>query len=274
PSLTPEKSDTKTFGVILQPRFLPKFSASIVWFNIKIENTISTIGTTVTWDACYNNDDPVACARIVRNPANGTLWVGDGHVIDLNTNIGSLETTGIDVNMSYAGLEIGKAGSLSFNLTGIYLEELITDPGSPGTEPYDCAGKFSSSCASGTAGVPSPRWRHHARLGWQTPWPVDVSLTWRYFSEVSQFGVPSTSARIDRVLGAQSYLDLAGNWAVTDKASVLIGINNILDKDPPISSSVGTTGNGNTYPQLYDAPSSLSQPRGAAASGSHRCIIP
>lgn len=27
-------------------------------------------------------------------------------------------------------------------------------------------------------------------------------------------------------------------------------------------------------PQLYDAPSSLSQPRGAAASGSHRCIIP
>ncbi len=34
---------------------------------------------------------------------------------------------------------------------------------------------------------------------------------------------------------------------------MLIGINNILDKDPPISSSVGTTGNGNTYPQLYDA---------------------
>jgi outer membrane receptor protein involved in Fe transport len=253
PALTPEKSDTKTFGVILQPRFLPKFTMSIDWFNIKIEDTISTIGTNVTFDACYTNNDPVACARIVRNPNNGSLWVGDGHVIDLNTNIGSLETTGYDINMNYAGLEIGPAGSLSFNLTGTYLEELVTDPGSAGTQPYDCAGKFSSSCASGTAGVPSPRWRHHARVGWQTPWPVDVSLTWRYFAEVAQFGLPSNSARIDRVLGAQSYIDLAGNWAVTDKASVLVGINNILDKDPPLSSSVGTTGNGNTYPQLYDA---------------------
>ena len=26
-----------------------------------------------------------------------------------------------------------------------------------------------------------------------------------------------------------------------------------LDDDPPLSGSVGTTGNGNTYPQLYDA---------------------
>ncbi|MBX3695616.1 MAG: TonB-dependent receptor [Steroidobacteraceae bacterium] len=253
PGLTPEKSDTQTFGVILQPRFLPKFTMSVDWFNIKIEDTISTIGTNVTLDACYTNNDPVSCARIQRNPANGSLWVGDGHVIDLNTNIGSLETTGYDVNMSYSGLEIGRAGSLSFNLTGTYLEELVTDPGSVGTTPYDCAGKFSSSCASGTAGVPSPRWRHHARIGWQTPWPLDVSLTWRYFSEVSQFGLPSTSARIDRVLDAQSYFDLAGNWAITDKASVLVGINNVLDEDPPLSSSVGTTGNGNTYPQLYDS---------------------
>ena len=46
---------------------------------------------------------------------------------------------------------------------------------------------------------------------------------------------------------------LAASWAVTEKASVLLGINNVLDKDPPLSSAVGTTGNGNTYPQTYDA---------------------
>ena len=253
-TLTPEESDTKTVGFILQPRFLPKFSMSVDWFNIKIDNTISTVGPTVTWDACYDNGDPVACARIQRNPQSGNLWAGDvGRVVDLNTNIGSLETTGYDINMNYSGLEIGAAGSLNFNLTGTYLEELVTDPGSPGTALYDCAGKFSSSCASGTAGVPSPRWRHHARIGWQSPWPLDMSLTWRYYSEVSQFGVASSSTRIDRVLGAQSYIDLTGNYAITDKASVLVGINNILDDDPPLSGSVGTTGNGNTYPQLYDA---------------------
>ena len=30
-------------------------------------------------------------------------------------------------------------------------------------------------------------------------------------------------------------------------------MNNILDTDPDINGSVGTTGNGNTYPQTYDA---------------------
>jgi outer membrane receptor protein involved in Fe transport len=31
------------------------------------------------------------------------------------------------------------------------------------------------------------------------------------------------------------------------------GVNNVLDESPPISDNVGTTGNGNTYPQTYDA---------------------
>lgn len=38
-----------------------------------------------------------------------------------------------------------------------------------------------------------------------------------------------------------------------ENISVRFGINNILDRDPPLSASVGTTGNGNTYPQTYDA---------------------
>jgi len=36
-------------------------------------------------------------------------------------------------------------------------------------------------------------------------------------------------------------------------ANVRLGINNVLDNDPQINASVGTTGNGNTYPQVYDA---------------------
>ncbi len=30
-------------------------------------------------------------------------------------------------------------------------------------------------------------------------------------------------------------------------------MNNVLDNDPPLSVSVGTTGNGNTYPQTHDS---------------------
>ena len=248
PALLPEESETVTFGVILQPRFLPKLTISVDYFNIEITDTISTFGAENTLNACYFNNDAASCSRINRDPANGSLWRGTGGVQDLNVNIGSLETTGYDLNLNYSGIEMGSWGSLNFNLTGTYLDELITVPG-PGIDAYDCAGFFSSSC-----GTPNPEWRHHARLGWVTPWSVDLSLTWRYFDKVTQYVADgSDPGTIDSELDAQNYFDLAANWAITEKFSVLAGVNNVLDTDPPISSAVGTTGNGNTFPQTYDA---------------------
>ncbi len=159
PDLVPEESETVTFGIILQPRFLPKLTMSVDYFNIEITDTISTFGSDNTLNACYFQGDADSCARINRDQ-NGNLWRADGFVQDLNINIGSLETTGYDLNVNYSGLEMGTFGSLNFNLTGTYLDELITVPG-PGIDAYDCAGLFSSSC-----GMPNPEWRHHARLGW------------------------------------------------------------------------------------------------------------
>jgi outer membrane receptor protein involved in Fe transport len=244
PALQPESSDTYTFGVIFQPEFAPGLVMSVDWFNIRVEDTVSTFGAENTLRACYNNNDAAACSRIRRNPL-GQLWLGTGNVVNTNINIGAVETTGIDLNASYSGLSVGSAGELNFNLTGTYLQELITEPG-PGLAPYDCAGFFAGSC-----GTPNPQWRHQFRMGWETPWKLNMALTWRYFDSVEQFRAPLN--RIDRVLGSQSYFDLVGTYNVTEKASIVLGVNNILDADPDINGSVGTTGNGNTYPQVYDA---------------------
>ena len=243
-ALTPEESDTYSYGIVLTPRFAPGLAVTIDYFDISIDSTISTFGAENTLDACYINNDAAACGRIFRNP-NGQLWVGDGNVIDTNINIGSLSTKGYDLNATYTGLEVGRLGSLSFNLTGTYLDELVTEPG-PGIDPYDCTGFYSSVC-----GTPNPEWRHRFRTSWQTPWDLDLSFTWRHYGEVKGFGF--NPARIDYKLAAEDYFDLAANWAVTEKASVTLGINNVLDDNPSISATVGTTGNGNTFPQTYDA---------------------
>jgi outer membrane receptor protein involved in Fe transport len=105
-------------------------------------------------------------------------------------------------------------------------------------------------------GTPTPEWRHRFRTSWITPWDVDVSLTWRYYEGVTGLSGPNTpmpANRIDRELNSENYYDLSANWAVTEKADVTLGINNLLDDNPAISSSVGTSGNGNTFPQTYDA---------------------
>lgn len=245
PGLLPEKSDTKSFGVILQPRFLPKLAMSIDYFNIDVQDTVSTFGPSNTLTACYTNNDADACSRVVRNPGTGQLWLGDGHVIDTNINIGSLETTGVDVNIAYSGIELGRFGDLSVTMLGTWLDKLVTNPG-PGIDPYNCVGLFADDC-----GLPTPEIRTHTRIDWRTPWNVDASLTWRYMSSVDEFR--SNPAQIDYSLASQSYFDLSANWQVTEKGSLMLGVNNVLDEDPPLNSNVGTTGNGNTYPQIYDA---------------------
>ncbi|MDP9198514.1 MAG: TonB-dependent receptor [Pseudomonadota bacterium] len=253
-ALTPEESDTNSFGIVFTPRFAPGLAVTIDYFDIQIDNTISTFGQVNTWTACYSNNDPAACDRINRNPT-GQLWVGSGHVEDVNINIGSLSTKGYDLNATYTGLEIGRFGSLSFNLTGTLVDEIITDPGA-GFEPYDCVGFYSTVCSANSVGVPTPEWRHRFRTSWATPWDVDLSLTWRHLGKVvgvSGANTPFPTDRIDHTLSAEDYFDLAANWAVTEKASVTLGINNVLDDNPSLSATVGTTGNGNTFPQTYDA---------------------
>ena len=244
-ALQPEVSNTTDFGIVFQPRFAPGLSFTADYFDIKIDKTISTFGSNNTLNACYDNNDAAACARIHRGPT-GSLWLGTGFVSDLNINIGSLKTRGIDFELDYNRISLGKGGTLGINITSTEMITRVTNPG-PGLSPYECASHYSTSCLQ-----PKPKWRHHARFTWNTPVEgLDVSGTWRYLSAVTTFN--GTAARLDYTLGAQSYFDLAFNYAFTAKAGIHGGVNNLLDRDPPISAAVGTTGNGNTFPQTYDA---------------------
>jgi outer membrane receptor protein involved in Fe transport len=252
PNLTPEEADTLTLGFVFTPSFLPGFNLSLDYFNIEVTNLVSITGATNTLNDCFFNGTLASCMRITRNPGTGQLWIGQGVVEDLNTNIGGLETSGYDINANYS-MEIGSSGALNFSLVGTLLDEIVTDPGAQtGVSPYDCAGAFGAALC----GLPNPEWRHRFRVGWETPWNVDLFATWRYYGEVERRSaanvyVPNT---LDSNFDAENYLDLAGNWEVRDNANLRFGVNNVLDNDPPISANVGAGfGNGNTYPQMYDA---------------------
>ena len=248
--LKPETSDTFSYGIVLTPRFAPGLSLSLDYFDIDVEDLVSSFGAANTLDACYQFGDDAACSRIHRN-ANGQLWIGTGNVDNTNINIGGLETSGVDMNLNYTGFEIGSMGSLTFNLTGTWLKELITDPGAEGFPQFDCAGLHAGACVSSLTTAANPEVRTRFRIGWQTPWNFDLALTHRYIGPISQDG--AAAERIDRHFSHENYFDVFGSWSVSDMANLRLGVNNVLDNDPQINASVGTTGNGNTYPQVYDA---------------------
>jgi iron complex outermembrane receptor protein len=253
--LVPEESKTKTFGVVIEPSILPNFNLSVDYFDIEIEKNISTFGAENTLIACYDKNLAFACAKIKRN-ALGQLWTNGGYIDDLNTNIGSVKTAGYDVNANYKldldMLGLKDKGSVSFNMVGTYLSKLETQPNDV-TPKYDCVGYYGGICSSstGTTTAPNPKWRHRVRATWATPWNADLALTWRYYGKVKLYD--NTADRIDAEFDAENYMDISGNYRMGDTTTFRFGVNNVLDNDPPLSPVVGTAGNGNTYPSVYDA---------------------
>jgi iron complex outermembrane receptor protein len=251
-NLKPEESESYTIGAVFQ--IGRNFSGSLDYFSIEVDKTIGSAPPGTILRQCLDTGRADFCSLIQRDRV-GTLWATPaGFITATNQNLGRLTTKGFDINLDYF-YKLPAYGALKFNLTGTYLTENKQEP-IKGLGEYDCKGLHGASC-----GVPSPEWRHKFRTTWETPWNFDLALTWRHIGAVDQEGTSSSPllrntaiAPADRTLGKRDYFDLAGSYNVTKKITVRAGINNLFDKDPPLSGLVGAGfGNGNTYPQVYDA---------------------
>jgi hypothetical protein len=256
---------TEDVGIVLTPTFLPGYSATIDYADIKISNVITTYGPNLIQNNCVlsGNASSYFCQLVHRDP-NGTLWASNqGYTDDPILNIAGLENKSIDVGLAYR-FDMGELGKLRSRLDGTYLLHLITSPGG-GITPYDCSGHFGPSCSPIT-----PKWRHRFSVDWDTPLAgLSAGATWRFFGSGSNtLDTPSNPDYVgaatiaaagpapDDHIATVSYLDLhaAYTW---NTITLRVGVNNVLDKDPPTIDTTNTGGNttyaeSNTYPSLYD----------------------
>jgi outer membrane receptor protein involved in Fe transport len=273
-NLEPEKATTKTVGVVLQPRFFPRFAFTVDYWNIDLKNAIQGFGADAIINTCVANTTATsvspACALVHRNAA-GSIWLtSDGYVIDTPNNQGRIKTDGFDFNMSYSH-RLGGLGGLSASFNGTLLKHYKVQNGL--SDSYDCAGLYGPVCsgASVASSSPMPKWRHKARLTWDTPLGLGLSVQWRYFGKVKAETLEASNTinganNFDPGLHvkAQNYFDLAATYSLWDMVSLRAGVNNVFDKDPPLitSGNAGRPGsnlcpagpcNGNTYPGAWDA---------------------
>jgi outer membrane receptor protein involved in Fe transport len=163
-------------------------------------------------------------------------------------------------------------GTLNLSYVSTILDKLEIDTGVPGTTAglngkFDCAGFYGTTCGSFLSGAPNPKYRHKLRTGFTLPNGLGISGQWRYFSSVKNDQMSSdcdmsnvcaapTAAPANQKINAQSYFDLALTARLADRYNFRLGMNNVLDRDPPIVGSEvagAPFGNGNTFPQVYDA---------------------
>jgi outer membrane receptor protein involved in Fe transport len=251
-NVSPETSDSYTLGLVLQP--MRNLSMTIDAFDMKVKGVIGGLPASTTVAQCIATGDPKFCSLITRDRL-GSLWaLTTAQVVATNQNLGSRSTKGVDFGANY-NQKMGTLGGLDLAFTGTWLKEFKQED-YPGSGAYDCAGYHGTTC-----GTPLPKWRHKLRGTWSTPWQgVELALTWRHIASVkldatsSDTHLAGESEPVDQKLSARDYLDLAGNWQINKTYAFRAGINNLLDKDPPLSGVVAAVyGNGNTYPQVYDA---------------------
>ena len=272
--LTPEKATTKTVGVVLQPRFLPRLALTADYWDISLKNAIQGFGADAILAACVAQSTATtpspACALVNRNAA-GSLWLsGEGFTTDLPNNEGRIKTNGFDFTASYS-MPLFNFGNLSASFIGTKLRKFKVDNNL--SQPYDCAGYYGPVCSGAVVagGAPMPKWRHKLRTTLETPFGLGLSAQWRHVGKVK-----AETLQDNETVGGQfnfdpglkvhseNYIDLAATFTLLDRVNLRAGVNNVFDNDPPriTSGNAGRPGsnlcpagpcNGNTYPGTWDA---------------------
>lgn len=252
PLLGPESADTYTLGVVLTPSMIDGLTVTLDYYNIEIENVITTIALQTLLDECHLSGISSSCAALAlggptRNPSTGEMGA-NGFVPNLvNLNAAVLASEGVDLRIDYgfdAGV-VGLPGDVSVTYYGGYTMASDFTP-SASSPVIECAGLYGLNC-----GEPTPEYKHTMQTSWYTG-PFTTSLRWRYIGavEADSATAPFISTLSDHI-DATSYFDVTFQYDINEIFSLTTGITNISDTDVP---TIGSTASeqGNTWPATYD----------------------
>ena len=249
PNLDAETADTYTIGAVFTPSFIEGLTAQLDYYNISIEDAISTVPLQTLLDECHVEGIQASCDVLAggRNPASGEMGA-NGFLPNLQSiNVATLEAEGIDLRVDYAfGADVlGLPGDFGVTYYGGYT--ITSSTKSSATSPViDCVGEYGSSC-----GEPTPEYKHTIQTSWYNG-PFTTSVRWRYLSGMDAYsGAYASLSDLSNHIDGTSYFDVTFGWDVTEAFRATIGVNNITDTEVPL---LGSTVNeqANTFPATYD----------------------
>ncbi|WP_133477356.1 TonB-dependent receptor [Cognatilysobacter segetis] len=238
PNLRPETATSKTAGVVWSPKWVSGLDLSLDWFNVKIEDVITSDSVDSILNDCYVSNLPSRCAGIVRNP---TTHVITDMFFGL-TNLGAIRTEGYDFGVNYRLPETA-FGKFNVNWQTTY------------TSKYDqLSDNNPDTLWVGYVGTPGVfRIRSNLGIGWQMG---DYSLSYmaRYYS-----GMKETCASAPRPCDDPTHRDVYGNLAKQNHT----GSNTFHDLQASVklpwnaTASIGANNITNHYgPLMFTTPNS------------------
>ncbi|WP_281302270.1 MULTISPECIES: TonB-dependent receptor [unclassified Iodidimonas] len=264
--LQPETSDSFSISSVYSPKWaadikgVESLTFEATYWNIDLENAIQAIDQDVKLQGCVQTLDPVLCSGISRTPGGAI----NGFNIQLQ-NIGGIETDGVDFSIDYQS-PMTDFGRFSAGVLTTWVNSF--------EESFPSADGFTRVERVGTEqGDPEKGWpefRVQANLNWAYK-TVSVNFIARYIDGLTEscpanlFGVSaggindlstlcSDPADGTNKLSSKIYGDLQATWQPAifeDRIAFSVGINNILQTDPPECFSCALNGFDAT---LFDVP--------------------
>lgn len=257
-SLTPEKANTWSVGVVIAPRasnpMFRNFQFSVDYYNIKITNAIGSLALTSILPRCFNSDgisnpsysaSNAYCQRIQRDTATGTIVSSQQGLF----NFATYTVSGIDTQINWSfGLDaLGMsphAGKLAINSVVSYLQNYKV-AGLFGSPTLNYAGSVGYD--SGSGDISHPKWKANTGVTYSNG-GFSGTVRWRYIGSMKHVDQVVNPLATTAGVAAYSYFDFDARFTINEHFSIGAGVTNLTDKDPPYVSAASLR----TDPALYD----------------------
>jgi iron complex outermembrane receptor protein len=238
--LQSETADSKTFGVVLRPRWVPRLNLSVDYVEINLTNAIEQLNLQDILDACYDAagypNNP-SCSQFSRNAQGQITTFHDGFV-----NAGFLQFQGITAGLDYTVNLPPGFGSIEWRVNYLDTRKLTRKVGS--ASPTNLAGELGTLIAApkgkGTIDV------NYQLQGFSWYWQA------QYISGMN-FDNNDTATTKD-VLRVNPWwlINSTLSYEVLKSFTVRLVVNNVFDKQPPFPAlAAGTGGNFASATSLY-----------------------
>jgi outer membrane receptor protein involved in Fe transport len=223
--IKPEIGDTVDVGVVVEPRFVPGFTASADYWDIALEDAIATLSNATLVNECLTGATEL-CQYVHRD--------ADGYITNLDlvpVNLAEQNARGVDVEASYR-FDLGP-GEVSLRALYTRYLEASSNTGIQGAQWSD------------DLGVGTPDWRSLVSATYELD-KFSATLSARSMSDrvfsnnniECTSGCPASTTLHptieDNDVEGYTYLDFGAKYDVTDTLQAYVSITNLMNEDPAI----------------------------------------
>jgi len=220
PELQPEESESYTAGLVYSPSYLDGMSVTLDYWRFKVSNAIARMDTQAGLDACFAGD--ISACETFNIGADGNL----DNLTNALTNVGTQDTSGIDLNLAYNFEGLGLEWKINNDMT--YLVKFEQD------------GEDYTGTIDGNFGAYARVRNNFSVSAGQDDWSVMYFN--RYIGGMTDL---AEGTDVDSII----YHNIAGTYHLNDMTTVSLGIKNFTDEKPV---TVSNGSDGGTVPEVYD----------------------